>query len=87
MIKEIQAKTILRKMKKIESWFISYYGMNLYRGCTHNCAYCDGRADRYYVEGEFGCDVSVKTNAIEVLRKELDPARKRTPMKKAFMVL
>ena len=87
MIKEIQAKTILRKMKKIESWFISYYGMNLYRGCTHNCVYCDGRADRYYVEGDFGKDVTVKTNAFEILQKELDPGRKRKPMKKAFMVL
>lgn len=87
MIKETQAKSILRKMKKIESWFISYYGMNLYRGCTHNCAYCDGRADRYYVEGEFGCDVTVKSNAVEILQKELDPTRKRKPMPKAFMVL
>jgi DNA repair photolyase len=87
MIKEIQSKTILRKMKKIESWFISHHGMNLYRGCTHNCVYCDGRADRYYVEGDFGKDVTVKTNAIEILKKELDPSRKRKPMKKAFLVL
>lgn len=87
MIKEIHAKSILRKQKKIESWFISHYGMNLYRGCTHNCVYCDGRADRYYVEGEFGCDVTVKVNAIDILKKELDPGRKRKPMKKAFMVL
>ena len=87
MVNEIHVKTILRKMKKIESWFISHYGMNLYRGCTHNCSYCDGRADRYYVEGEFGCDVTVKANAIEILKRELDPAQKRKPMKKAFMVL
>ena len=61
-IKEIEAKSILRKHKKIDSWFISHYGLNLYRGCTHNCVYCDGRSQRYYVDGEFVEDVSVKVN-------------------------
>ena len=81
-IREIEAKSILRKHKKIDSWFISRYGMNLYRGCTHNCVYCDGRAEGYYVDGEFGEDVVVKTNAIEILRRELDPKRKRVPLKR-----
>ena len=80
-ISEVEAKSILRKHKRIDSWFISHYGMNLYRGCLHNCAYCDGRAEKYYVEGEFGKDVVVKTNALEVLNRELDPKRKRIPLK------
>ncbi|MCW4020442.1 MAG: hypothetical protein NWF14_04345 [Candidatus Bathyarchaeota archaeon] len=50
-IKEVKAKTILRKHKKIDSWFIAQYGMNLYRGCTYNCSYCGGRSEGYYVEG------------------------------------
>ena len=86
-ITEIQAKSILLKRKKIDSWFISRYGMNLYRGCTHNCVYCDGRAEGYYVEGVFGRDVAVKVNAIEVLSRELDPRRKRTPFKRGFIML
>jgi DNA repair photolyase len=86
-IREIQAKTILRKRKKIDSWFISHYAMNLYRGCLHNCAYCDGRAERYYVEGEFGRDIVVKTNAIEILERELDPRRRRKPLKRSYMLL
>ncbi|MBL7174507.1 MAG: radical SAM protein [Desulfobacteraceae bacterium] len=86
-IKEIEAKSILRKHKKIDSWFISHYGLNLYRGCTHNCVYCDGRSERYYVDGEFGEDVSVKVNAIEVLRRELDPKKKRVPFKRSFIML
>jgi DNA repair photolyase len=86
-IKEIEAKSILRKHKKIDSWFISHYGLNLYRGCTHNCSYCDGRSERYYVDGEFGEDVSVKVNAIDILRRELDPKRKRVPFKRSFMIL
>ena len=86
-ISETEAKSILRKHKKIDSWFISHYGMNLYRGCTHNCVYCDGRSEGYYVEGEFGRDVAVKVNAAEVLRRELDPKRKRTPFKRSFIMI
>ena len=87
IIKEIRSKSILRKQKKIDSWFISRYGMNLYRGCIHNCVYCDGRAEGYYVEGEFGEEVEVKVNAIELLRREFDPKRKRKPMKRAFVMI
>jgi len=87
VIREIEAKSILRKHDKIDSWFISHYGMNLYRGCIHNCVYCDGRSEKYYVDGEFGCDVAVKVNAVEVLRREFDPRRKRTPFKKSFVMV
>ncbi len=86
-IEEIQAKSILRKRKYLDSWFVSRCGMNLYRGCRHNCAYCDGRAEGYYVEGEFGRAVSVKINAAEILRKELDPARRRKPFKPGYILL
>jgi DNA repair photolyase len=61
--------------------------MNLYRGCSHNCVYCDGRAESYYVEGDFGGDVTVKTNALEVLNRELDPKRKRVPLKRGFIIV
>jgi DNA repair photolyase len=84
---EIQAKSLLRKSKKVDSWFLSRYGMNLYRGCEHNCTYCDGRAERYYVEGEFGRDVGVKVNAPEILDRELNPQRKRKPPRKGIIVL
>jgi len=86
-ISETEAKSILRKHKKIDSWFISRYGMNLYRGCTHNCVYCDGRSEGYYVEGTFGKDVEVKINAIDILKRELDPKRKRTPFKRSFIMV
>jgi DNA repair photolyase len=86
-VQEIQAKSILRKSSKIDSWFITYYGMNLYRGCAHNCIYCDGRSEKYNVDGDFGMNIAVKTNAVEVLLRELDPARKRAPLKKCFICL
>ena len=87
IVKEIEAKSILRKHKRIDSWFVSCYGMNFYRGCAHNCVYCDGRNEKYQVEGEFGEEVAVKINTIEVLRRELDPKRKRIPLKKCFMMV
>jgi DNA repair photolyase len=86
-VQEIRAKSVLIKRKTIDSWFVSRYGMNLYRGCLHNCAYCDGRAERYYVDGEFGRDVCVKINAPEILRRELDPERRRNPLKGGFFFL
>ncbi|MBU0711682.1 radical SAM protein [bacterium] len=86
-ITEVTAKSILRQHRRIDSWFLSRYGMNLFRGCTHNCSYCDGRAENYYVDGDFGIDVAVKINAVEVLSRELDPGRKRKPMKSGFIML
>ncbi len=86
-ISEINARSLLRKQKRIDSWFLSQYHLNLYRGCMHNCSYCDGRAERYQVAGEFGRDIEVKSNAKEILRRELDPARRRIPLKRAYMLL
>jgi DNA repair photolyase len=86
-MQEIEAKSILRKHKKIDSWFVCRYGMNLYRGCTHNCVYCDGRSEKYQVEGVFGEEVAVKINAVEILERELDPRRKRIPFRKSFYMI
>jgi len=85
-IQETKAKTILLKRKRIDSWFISGCGMNLYRGCSHNCVYCDGRAEKYQIPGDFGQDIHVKTNAPELLEKELDPTRKRKSFNPGFIL-
>jgi DNA repair photolyase len=61
--------------------------MNLYRGCMHNCVYCDGRSEGYYVDAAFGENVAVKINALEILRRELDPHRRRTPLKPGFVIV
>lgn len=70
MIKEIQAKTILTRVKGPDDCFGLYYNMNLYRGCQHQCIYCDSRSECYQIE-DFDHDVLVKANAIDVLRREL----------------
>lgn len=85
-VKEIHAKSLLRQYKKADSWFLARYGFNVYRGCGHRCAYCDGRAEKYQVEGDFDKEVIVKTNAKELLEKELGSKRRRKPLKKGFIV-
>lgn len=87
IIRDTEAKSVLLKHRKIDSWFISHYGMNLYRGCTHNCVYCDGRSERYHVDGIFGENVTVKTNAIEVLRRELNLLRRHAMLRSGFVML
>ncbi len=86
-IQEINAKSILRKNKKIDSWFVSRYGMNLYRGCTHNCVYCDGRAEKYQAHADFESKVVVKINALELLKKELTPTHRKKPLKPGFIMI
>ncbi|MBQ8135504.1 MAG: radical SAM protein [Clostridia bacterium] len=51
-------------------------GMNLYRGCTHGCIYCDARSKCYQMEHDFE-DVEVKSNAVELLEKTLSRKRKK----------
>lgn len=51
-------------------------GMNLYRGCTHGCIYCDSRSACYQMEHPFE-DVEIKRNAPELLEDALH--RKRRP--------
>lgn len=45
-------------------------GMNLYRGCTHGCIYCDSRSKIYGMGHKFE-DIEVKQNSLELLKKEL----------------
>ena len=51
-------------------------GMNLYRGCTHGCIYCDSRSLCYQFTHDFE-DIEVKQNAPELLEKALKSKRKK----------
>ena len=54
----------------------SQNGMNLYRGCTHGCIYCDSRSSCYRMEHAFE-DIEVKENAPALLEDALRRKRKR----------
>lgn len=54
----------------------AHNGMNLYRGCTHGCIYCDSRSKCYQINHPFE-DIEVKQNAPELLEKALRSKRKK----------
>lgn len=51
-------------------------GMNLYRGCSHGCIYCDSRSSCYHMEHDFE-DIEIKENAISLLENALKRKRKK----------
>ncbi len=53
-----------------------YLGMNIYRGCTHGCIYCDSRSKCYQFTHAFE-DIEVKQNAPQLLEKALKSKRKK----------
>ncbi len=53
-----------------------FYGMNIYRGCTHGCIYCDSRSTCYHFTHPFE-DIEVKQNAPELLEMALRSKRRR----------
>jgi len=76
VIKEIRAKTLVSRVRGLDTCFGLDYGMNLYRGCQHHCIYCDSRSLCYGIEA-FDRDVLIKANAIELLENELRRKRKK----------
>ena len=53
-----------------------FYGMNVYRGCSHGCIYCDSRSRCYQFTHPFE-DIEVKQNAPELLEAALSSKRKK----------
>ena len=65
----LKAKTILSKVKCGNDWYGIDYNMNLYRGCSHGCIYCDSRSNCYHIDN---FDIPKgKENALSILEKEL----------------
>ncbi len=62
--------------KEVKSILSPNNGMNLYRGCTHGCIYCDSRSKCYNMEHDFE-DIEVKINAPELLEDALRRKRRR----------
>ncbi|MBR1737242.1 MAG: radical SAM protein [Firmicutes bacterium] len=61
---------------KAKSLLTKWNGMNIYRGCTHGCIYCDSRSKCYRITGDFE-DTEVKVNASEMLENILRSKRKK----------
>ena len=70
-------KNLLRKRKMIDTYFIMKYSFSPYQACQHGCKYCDGRAEKYYIEGDFERDIVVRSNAAAVLEKDCRRLREK----------
>lgn len=79
----IQAKSILNKSKKRDSWFLSDYTINPYSACTFNCIYCYIRGSKYGFHMEE--KLAIKSNAVELLEKQLAGRARRNQF--GFIVL
>ncbi|MHA2297493.1 MAG: radical SAM protein [Candidatus Hodarchaeales archaeon] len=67
---ETKVKTILNSSEVPDTWFWVSYNVNPYRGCQHDCTYCDGKAEYYRIDN-FSSVIKIKINSPEILRKEL----------------
>ena len=54
----------------------AHNGINVYRGCTHGCIYCDSRSLCYHTPQPFE-DIEAKENAPELLEAALRSKRRR----------
>lgn len=73
-IEYIKAKTIISGYSAKNEWFGCNYNMNIYKGCSHGCIYCDSRSDCYNIENFDS--VRVKENAIKIIQSELKKKRR-----------
>ncbi|MCP4672544.1 MAG: radical SAM protein [Desulfobacula sp.] len=60
-----------------DAFICARYGFSPYHACEHGCIYCDGRAEKYYVKGEFDKDIVIRQNLPELLQQELPKLRER----------
>lgn len=65
----------LRRGALPDAFTYSLFACPPYRGCGHGCAYCDGRAEKYYVEGDFARDIVVREDLPDRLQAELPRLR------------
>jgi len=67
---------IVLHYKEYKSILSAKNGMNIYRGCSHGCIYCDSRSLCYQINHDF-TDIEIKLNAPEMLEHALKHKRKK----------
>lgn len=62
--------------KEVKGILSAKNGLNLYRGCSHGCIYCDARSTCYNMQHDFE-DIEIKSNALELLEQTLKRKRRK----------
>jgi DNA repair photolyase len=68
-------KSALKRSDLSDSFLAAKYRFSPYMACEHGCLYCDGRAERYFVEGRFDRDIVVRDNIVAQLAVDLAKQR------------
>ena len=72
----VEAKSLLTR----------WNGMNIYRGCSHGCVYCDSRSDCYQFKHPFeDIEVNIPENYDEIFFAESELADLSTRLSKALV--
>ncbi|TVQ21305.1 MAG: radical SAM protein [Spirochaetaceae bacterium] len=77
LVHERLVTTALKRANLTGAFVLGKYGLSPSMACAHGCTYCDGRAERYWVDGEFDRDIVVRPNLPELLAHELPKLRER----------
>ena len=67
IVQTIRAKTLIRTSEQSHA----HVHLNPYQGCFHDCRYCDGKSERYYMHEDFTNRVIAKINAPDLFEKYL----------------
>ncbi len=67
IVDTIKVKTLIRSSGQSPA----HVHLNPYQGCFHDCRYCDGKSERYYLHEDFTQRVIAKINAPDLLEKYL----------------
>jgi DNA repair photolyase len=73
-------RTAIRRAPMVDGFLCARYSFSPYMACGHGCRYCDGRAEKYWVEGDFERDIVVRRNLPGLLQRELPRLRERAPV-------
>jgi DNA repair photolyase len=63
IIETIRAKSLIRSSEQSPT----HVHLNPYQGCYHDCSYCDGKSERYYMHEDFTQRIIAKINAPDLL--------------------
>lgn len=75
--KYVEVKSIKKNTGLPDTYFVSKFGFSPYQACQHSCKYCDGRSEKYYVEGDFEKDILIRKNIPHVLEQSLSKFREK----------
>ncbi|MCH4890597.1 radical SAM protein [Acidaminobacter sp. JC074] len=73
----VEVKSIKKNTGLPDTYFVSKFGFSPYKACQHGCKYCDGRSEKYYIDGDFEKDITVRKNIPSVLETSLRKFREK----------